>query len=357
MKTNASSENAQRLVSRIFEQGKPKGMKGHVPNTLGAWKRLWTRKLALCCGLVMSSLAAAQEYPTKPVRVVVSQGPGSFTDIVLRSVTPSMTKALGQALIVENRPGASGMIAFEHVGRQAPADGYTILMGDPGLTTNHLFIKDMRYDAQKDLPPVTILAESTRVLEAPVAVPFNSFAEMLAYAKANPGKLNSGVFGMQSAEALMTYMINLKFGTNVVVIPYKGGAAEIRPALHAGDVHLWFTVEALAIADREKVKVLGMSGARRGASFPNAPTFAEIGLGDIPSVLLPIAVRGGTPKAIVDRIYAAAKTALESPETKAAYVKLNVTSSIPTPEATAKILADISQTFAEVAKKAGIKPE
>ena len=316
------------------------------------------------CRLVAGTLmmgaslgAVAQDFPNKPIRIIVSFGAGSIADLVARTIGGGMTKVLGQPIIVESRTGASGLVAYEYVARQVPADGYTIALGDSSMAILPLFVKDTRIDLQRDLPPFSVVIDMRLLLVAPSSTGWNNYAEMVSHAKANPGKLNFGVFGLQTPAALGAEVIKQKNNLNYALVPYKGGAAEVRAAVLASQVELATYTTGMAAADGDKVKLLGISGERRLPAFPNVPTFTELGIGDFDGIFLTLHAPAATPRPIVDRLYSAASAALKMPEVSGPLVKLGFNPEGSTPEAAAKRMADLLKTNLEIARKAGIKPE
>ena len=302
--------------------------------------------------------ASAQDFPSRPIRIVVAQAPGGINDILARIMAPAMARSLGQPVLVENRPGAGGLVGAEYVAKQMPADGYTLAFGNPSYATFQAFVKEMRFDVSRDLPPITILAEGVALLMAGNGVPFSGFSEMETYARSNPGRLNMGVPGVQSQPSLHTEAINQKRGVRISVIPYKG-SGEINPALISNQIQLAWYSEGQAITDvaAHGLKVLAVTGERRIQAFPNVPTFVELGIPEVLGFWLSLHARGETPKPIVDKLYGAVAVALQQADVRELFQKNRLYAVGATPEASAKRLAEITRVYTELAKKAGIEPQ
>ena len=306
---------------------------------------------------VFTTGAIAQEYPFKPVRIIVPIAPGAIPDLVARIVVGNMSKSLGQTIIVENRPGAGGVLGFEYVAKQAAPDGHTIGLANQPLATAHVFVKDLKFDPLKDLKQITKLMDGVLMIGTRADAPWKNFNEMVAYAKANPGKLNYGSAGLQTSGALYMEAVKQKNGLDIVNIPYQGGTAQTRPALLAGAIHFTIYTEGLAASDGNKVRMLMTSGDRRVPNFPDVPTLKELGQPEIPNTWFSLVAPGATPDAIVDKLYAAARAALQSPEIVGWMEKNRLYPVGSTPDETHKALAREMTIFSEIARRAGVKPE
>ena len=314
--------------------------------------------MGLCFGLGLVNCAFAQDFPSKPIRFIVPTAPGAGgPDLTARLVAPAMSKMLGQPIVVENRTGASGTIAYEHVARQSVPDGHAVLMGNPPLSTIHLFVKDLRFSPQKDLVPAALLMEGALLVGSSAAAPWKDFHEMVRYAKANPGKVNFGTSGVQTAAALIVEAMKEKHGIDVVSVPFKGGLNEYRPALMTNTVQLAMYTESAAYADAGKVRIIATTGDKRLAAFPDTPTHAELRQPEIPGSWYALFVPAGTPRAVIDKLSAAAGYALQQPEVKEQMAKSGLYPLPSSPAAAEKRYADDIRVFTELAAKAGIKPQ
>lgn len=305
-----------------------------------------------CLFAIAAGAASAQDFPARPIRIIVANNPGTTADLVPRVVAPEMSKVLGQPVVVENRPGADSLIGYEYVAKQ-PADGYTMAsVLVPGLVTLPLTMKDLRFDPLKDLYPVADIIELKLVLGSSSKLPWKTLREFVAKAKAEPGKLNYGATGANVR--LSTESLIGDLGLNMTYVPYAGGGPYIQ-ALAGGEVHFGIIGEAQAISLGEKFRVLAQTGAQRSPVFRDVPTFAELGHPQIAGVIASLNVPAGTPRSVIDKLYAAASAALQHPDVKARFSKLQMEILNRAPEAAAKSLASQAKLFAEIAKKTGFQ--
>lgn len=265
--------------------------------------------------LALALPAQAQTYPVKPVRLIVGFPPGGPTDIVSRLVAPKLSAALGQQVVVENRAGAGGQIATEQVAKAAP-DGYTLLMGTIGGIAVAMSLNPKRgYDTLRDLAPITQCVTVTSILVTHPSVPVKSVKDLLALAKASPGKLNYASSGNGTVTHLAGELLKHLGKVNIVHVPYKGGAPALT-ALISGEVDLSYE-NSLIITPHirsGKVRALGVTGNRRSRLLPDLPTIGETLPGYSASGWYGLFVPARTPKAIVDQLNAATVAALRAPD-------------------------------------------
>ncbi|MGO4812998.1 Bug family tripartite tricarboxylate transporter substrate binding protein [Cupriavidus sp. 2MCAB6] len=231
----------------------------------------------LTCVGAVNAHAAGNDYPAKPVRVVVAFTAGGTTDILARSISQVLAQRFKQSFVVDNRPGAGGNIGTEAVVR-APADGYTLLVTSVGpISINQTLYKRLNYDPLSDLVPVVQIADVPNVLVVHPSLPAKSFEEFVAYAKANPGKLNYSSTGVGTSSQLSSFMLTQRIGTEATHIPYKG--ADALNDLLSGRVQFMFATIPSVIAHIKvgKLRALAVSSARRSQSLPDVPTVAEKG--------------------------------------------------------------------------------
>ncbi len=304
--------------------------------------------------------AGAQTYPTGPIRLVVPYTAGGSSDFVARTMAQKMSEGLGQTVAVDNRPGVAGIPGTEIVARSAP-DGYTIAL--VGLTThaaNPSLYKKLPYDAQKDFAPIGNAIVSPLVLSVPPSLPVNNVQELIAYAKANPGKLNFGSAGIGNTLHLAGELFKSRAGIDIVHVPYKGASAAVTDLL-AGRIHLMIDVVQTPLAHIQggKLKALGTTGAQRIALLPDVPTIAEQGLpGFLFTTWIGLAAPAGTPPAIVARLHAEMAKALAMPEVKEAFAKQGMeVAPSPSPEAYAQHMRSEQERLAALIRSAGIQPE
>jgi len=300
--------------------------------------------------------AAAQDYPNRLIRIIVANAAGTSPDIVARIMADEMSKILGQTVIVENRPGANMVIGYEYVAKSAPADGYTVALVYPtALATLPVTVRNLRFDPLKDLVPVIGLGEGRLLVISSNQKPWKTFKELADTARANPGKLNYG--SPSTAVRLTTEALIRGMPINVTHIPFSAAAAYYQ-AIASGEVDMGFVAVSTANSFKDRTRVLAVTGNTRLPSFPDSPSFGELGLPQIGGLSFTLSVAVGTPKAATDKLYAAASTALQRPEVKARFATLQLEpfadNSGP---ASAKRLEAEGRLFADVAQKIGMKPE
>jgi tripartite-type tricarboxylate transporter receptor subunit TctC len=310
--------------------------------------------LSLAASILAAGSAAAQEYPSRTITIVVANASGDNADLSARILAPELSRILGQPVIVENKPGAGGLVGAEYVARTAPADGYTIA----DISVNALLIlpvtvKDMRFDPIKDLPPFVNLIASKLMLAIPAAQPWKSFNDLVAAAKANPGTFNYG--SSSSTTRLLTEWILHDRGLDVVYIPFSNTAANML-SMTRGDTHMGITSEPQVIGASGGLRVLAQTGEKRSANFPDVPVFGEVGFPDMPGASYTFNLRAGTPKPIVDKLYAATVQAMQQPSVRAAFEKLAV-EVVPStsPDAVVKSQELLAKKYAELAKQIGLE--
>jgi tripartite-type tricarboxylate transporter receptor subunit TctC len=305
--------------------------------------------------LLLAAAAAAQEFPSKAIRMIVTNSPGTTPDTVARTVATEMSKFVGQPVVVENKPGANSTIGYEYVAKQAPADGHTIaLVGVSELANLPWVVKNLRFDPLKDLPPFIGLAEGRLIFGTSASHSWKTFQELAAHAKANPGKLN---FGAPTSQVRFPMQVLLQdLGADVTYIAYSGGGPYIL-ALATGEIHMGLIGEAAAISLGDKLRVLAVTGRQRSPSRPEVPTLAELGHPRIQGLAFSLNAAQGIPKAAQERLHAAAARALQQPDLRERFSKIGLEIQSERPEAAAKSLADGAKMSADVAKRLGIQPQ
>jgi len=277
----------------------------------------------LFCAL--AGAAAAQDYPSKPVRVLVPYGPGGATDIIARIVAAKLTESMGQSFVVENRQGANGNIALEAAAKAAP-DGYTLLVGN--VSTNAInettYAQQLTIRPSRDLVGITKLVEVPHIVVAKAAFPASNIAELIALAKKQPGKINYTSAGLGSYPHLDMEKFMKAAGLDMVHVPYKGGAGQAIPAMVAGEVDLaFFNMASLLPHIRSgRLKALAAVPTQRLPELPNVPTLAEqgypgIGTNAWQGMFAPAA----TPRPVVDKLYSGIVAALARPEQREGLAK------------------------------------
>lgn len=280
--------------------------------------RQFLRSLCLAGALGVSMTAIAQTYPTKPVRLLVPYPPGGATDIFARLVGAKLTEALGQSFVIEQRPGAAGVIGADAAAKAAP-DGYTVFIGQASnLAINQHLMKKLPYDPIKDFSPITRIAASPNLLVVHPSMPIRSIRDLVALAKAQPGVINYASAGNGSPGHLAAEYFRKMAQIDVVHIPYKGAAPAILDVI-AGQVSFYFTspIAAQPFVQAGRLRQVAVTSARRFPALPQVPSIAESGFKDIDIVSWwGLLAPAGVPADIVGRLHAATTKALDSPETK-----------------------------------------
>ena len=278
--------------------------------------RLVFRLLALALLASQTAYIAAQDFPARPIRLVIPQAVGGATDLIARIVTERVSPRLKQPVIIDNKPGAGGNIATVFVAR-APADGYTLFVGNhPGMTTAPVMSKAPGFDPAKDFAPVLLLAKQTMLLTVHPSVPVNTVQEFVAYAKARPGALSYATPGIATPHHLAMELFKQTTGIDLVHVPYKGGAPAMAD-LVGGQVQVMFASFVIAGPQIRagKLRAIGSSGNARNTQAPEYPTVAEQGYpGFGLEAWFGIFAPAGTPAAVVDRLNQEYNTALAQPE-------------------------------------------
>ena len=313
--------------------------------------------IAVCAAsLCAAPLAFAQaDYPSKPVRLVVPFPPGGTTDILARAVAQKLTEQWHQQVIVDNRPGAGGNIGADLVAKSAP-DGYTLLMGTIGTQAiNPSLYARMPYDAQKDFAPVILVAAVPNVLEVNPSLPVHTVQELIAYAKAHPGKLNFASSGNGTSIHLSGELFKSMTGVQMTHVPYKGSAPALAD-LAGGQVQLMFDnlPSSLGLIKGGKLRALAVTSTARSPALPDVPTIAESGLpGYEATAWFGVLAPAKTPPAIVDKLNAAIGAWLASPEAKEKLASQGAAAAGGTPADFARYIASETTKWAKVVKTSG----
>jgi tripartite-type tricarboxylate transporter receptor subunit TctC len=259
--------------------------------------------------------AAAQPYPTKPIRVIVTFPPGGQTDVVARLIQPHLEARLGQPVVIDNRPGAGGTIGVDAVAKAAP-DGHVLAVGPMGALTVNMSLQDkMPYDTLKDLAPISLLTSTPFVMAAPLSFAASHVGEVIALAKSNAANLSIGHGGNGSAMHLTALLFNHMAGVDIPLVPYRGSGLALNDVV-AGHIPLAVgdTTSALAVLRTGKAKALGVTSLKRDRSLPDVPTFAESGLPGFESMgWFGMVAPAGTPPDIIASLNAAVASALKDP--------------------------------------------
>jgi tripartite-type tricarboxylate transporter receptor subunit TctC len=314
---------------------------------------------ALLIALAASaSNVAAQEpaYPSKTVRLIVGQSPGGATDIIARLVGSKMNESLGQTVVVENRTGAAGSIAAAAVSKSAP-DGYTVLVVSSSYAINPSLYSDLPFDPQKDLAPVSLLAEAPFLLVVHPSVPARSTKDLIALAKSKPGALTYGSGGNGSSGHLAGALFELAAGVKLLHVPYKGAGQALVDVL-AGQITFMFAsaLSSTPYVKQERLRMLGVTSAKRSSALPNVPTVAEAGVnGYSTTTWYGLLVPAGTRQPVIDRLAAAANKGVMAPELRDRMLADGAEPVGSTPAAFQKHIAAEITKWRGVVKRAGVK--
>ena len=318
-------------------------------------RELASRALAVCLAAV-SGYSSAQDFPSKPLRLVVGSTPGGGTDISARLIAPKMSEQLGQQVVVENRPGATTTIGVNYVVRSAP-DGYTMLMGVSSLAINPHILKNVPYDALKDLAPVTQVLVAPNIMVAHPSLPIRTVKDLVAFARARPGQLNFAAGGAGSSQHLAIELFLYMTGTKIVHVPYKGQGMALIDVV-AGQVSLMMAnvISALPHVRSARLRALGVTGSKRTTVAPDIPTIAEAGVPGYEvlqwyGVLAPAA----TPREIIGRLHGVIAHAVQDPKIRERIVADAGEPVGNTPDEFSAILRADYKKWGDVIRKAGIR--
>ncbi|HSD44630.1 MAG TPA: tripartite tricarboxylate transporter substrate binding protein [Burkholderiales bacterium] len=309
------------------------------------------RVLCAFLALALALPAAAQTYPTQPVRLIAPFPPGGSVDITARFIAEPLGSQLGTRIVIENRSGASGNIGMELAARAAP-DGYTVVLNTIPLVTNQSLFEKVTWDPIKDFAPIGMVATSPHVLVVHPKVPAANVAELVRLARANPGKLSYASAGVGTTFHLCGEMFKDSTQTFILHVPYRGGGPALQDTL-AGQVDMSFPTLAAAVPHVKAgtLRALAVTGAKRSPLLPDVPTLEEAGVKDAQfEQWLVLLAPAGTPPAVVTRLNAALKSALESKEVRDKFDAAAFEAFITTPEEAGKFIAGESTRFAKLIK-------
>jgi tripartite-type tricarboxylate transporter receptor subunit TctC len=302
--------------------------------------------------------AHAQTYPTKPVRIVVGFTPGGGVDINARLVAPKLGEALGQQVLVDNRPGAGTNIANELVARSAP-DGYTLLMNTAALAINMSLYKKVNFDALKDFAPISVFSESPNILVVHPSLPVRTAKDVVALAKTKPGAMNYSSAGSGTTQHLSGELFKLRTGTNIIHVPYKGSAPSLT-ALLGGEVEMTFAnIPAISAQVKAgRLRPLASTGLKRAAQMPDVPTMRESGIKGVEVVVwYGLFAPAGTPREIVTRLSTTVAKIAQSSDMRKLLTDQGAEPVGNTPEEFSKLMREEVARWAEVVKVSGAKAD
>ena len=325
-------------------------MRARLVSCLGAW-------LSLCL-LAGAAKSFADNYPSRPIRIVVPTQAGAGQDILARLLQPHLEKSLGQPIIVENRSGASTMIGTDAVAKAAP-DGYSLLIVPTTFTVNAALNPKLAFDIERDFAPIAVLVKNPLLFAVNAKVPAHTLQELVALAKAEPGKLNYGTSGASTQAHLLIETWSARAGIKMQHVPYRGGAPAAL-AVAAGEIQLVLLspLGILPQIDAGLVRPLATGGLARDPNFPDLPTASEAGFPGFEAVQwLGLLTTAGTPKDVVGKINAAVNRALREPDVAAKLAPQITTPAGGTPEEFRALILDEIRNWKDAAQRAGIKTE
>jgi tripartite-type tricarboxylate transporter receptor subunit TctC len=322
--------------------------------------RFSVRRSLLVTGLglaavVLAGPVAAQSFPSKPLRIVVPFAAGGAGDLTARIVGAELSTSLGQPVTIENRPGAGGVVAAETVARAEP-DGHTMFLMSNGTAVTASLFKSLPYDTLKDLAPVSTLGTFDLAVLVPAESPYKTLAELVAFAKANPNKLNIGSINIGSTQNLAAELFKSSADIDAQVVPFKA-TPELIGALRGKQVDVGVEILGPALTQIKSgaFRALAVTGKKRSSVLPDVPTAVEAGVkGFQASSWNALAVPGKTPRAVIDRLNKDIFAALAKPEVKKKLADLNIDADQSTPDEAAQLLASDIKRWGAVIEKAGI---
>ncbi len=325
-----------------------------------AIRSVMTAAIGALVAATSTRVALAQSYPIKPIRLIVPSAPGGGTDIAARLIAQGLTESLGQAVVVDNRGGAGGIAGVTVAAKLSAADGYTLVLGSNGhLSFASAVNPKLPYDPQKDLAPISLVANQPFVLAVSAAVPANSIREFVALAKSKPGAITYGSGGTGSASHLGVELFQFKAGITLLHVPYKGTGPAMS-ALMSGELQMLMAGLATVLpqAKSGKIRVLAVSGAQRSRMAPEVPTVAEAGVpGYDFNVWYGMMAPGGTPRPIINKLAGEIGRLLKAPAVLERFATAGLEPLSDTPDEFAALLQREIPEWHKIAKAANIRIE
>ena len=302
-------------------------------------------------------IARADDYPSHPVHLVVGFAPGSTTDILARLMAQWLSQRLGQQFVVDNRPGAGGNIGAEFVVK-SPPDGYTLIMVPPAVAANDALYQDLNFNFVRDIAAVAGVVRVPNVAEVYPSLPVKSIPELIAYAKANPGKLSYASAGIGTPSHLAGQLFNVMTGANLTHIPYRGDGPAMADFI-AGQVPVMFAtlVASAAHIRAGQIRALAVTTTKRSDAFPDLPSISEFVPGYETSSWFGIGAPAGTPAGIIDKLNRETNAGLADPTIRARLADLGCMELTGSAADFGKLIADETQKWGKVIRDAGIKPQ
>jgi tripartite-type tricarboxylate transporter receptor subunit TctC len=352
-------KSSLRQTATPQHRSRPRGNYRRHPKTPSSGQHPRRRFLGLAAGAaalpVVSRIARAQTYPTRPVRIIVGYPPGGGSDIIARLIGQWLSERLGQQFIIENRPGAGGNIGTEAAVR-ASADGYTLLLANAGNSINATLYDKLNYNFIRDIAPVASIVRTPNVMVVNPLTPTRTVPEFIAYAKTNPGKINMASAGNGSSQHLSGELFKMMAGADMVHVPYRGGAPALADLI-GGQVQVYFSAIASAVEyiRAGNLRALAVTTATRSETLPDIPTVGDFLPSYEASDWYGIGVPRNTPAAIVGKLNTEINTTLADPKMKARLADLGGITLAGSPADFGRLIADETEKWAKVIRTANIK--
>jgi tripartite-type tricarboxylate transporter receptor subunit TctC len=312
---------------------------------------------ALPLAFVIAGAAHAQSYPSHPIKVLVPWPPGQATDVAARMVSEKLSPVLGQPLVVDNRPGAGGVVGSE-VAAKSPADGYTILAGSSGPISISPNVQKVAYAPLRDFTGISLIAVNPFVLVVNPSVKASSVSELIALLKANPGKYSFASSGSGATSHLMSVLFNSMAGVNAVHVPYKGSSQSITDVVNGQIAYTIETVPAVAgLAKAGKLRALAVTSARRAEALPEVPTIGETLRGYEMFGWIGLMAPAGTPKNVVERLSTETRKIMQDPEIKKRFLAAGMEPAGNTPAEFTEFMKQQNDRYAAIVKQSGVKAD
>jgi len=311
--------------------------------------------LGLATATVLAPAALAQAFPSKPIRILVPFGAGGVADLTARTVAAKMAEGLGQAVVIDNKPSAGGVVAGEAVAKAEP-DGHTLLLMSNGTAVSASLFKSLPFDTLRDFAPISTLGSFDIAVLTPAGSRFKTLQELVAFAKANPGKLNIGTINIGSTQNLAAELFKTSAGIDAQIVPFNGTPAVVT-ALRGGQIDAAVEIlgPVMSQIKSDGLRALAVTGDKRAAVLPEVPTAKEAGVANFSAASWNgLAAPAKTPRAVVERLHKEVAAALAAPEVKKKLADLNVDAQASTPEQAAALLASEVKRWGEVVVRAKI---
>ena len=312
-------------------------------------------RLAMLFAFACMSSAFAQSYPNHPIRVIIPWPPGQATDVAARMVADKLVPVLGQPLVVDNRPGAGGVVGSE-VAAKSPADGYTLLAGSSGPISISPNVQKVAYEPLRDFAPISLLAVNPFMLVVNPAIPAKNVKELIDLLKANPGKYSFASSGSGATSHLMSVLFNSMAGVDAVHVPYKGSSQSITDVVNGQVAYTIETVPAVAgLVKADKLRALGATSLKRAQAMPDVPTIAETLPGYEMFGWIGLMAPAGTPSAITERISAETRKIMSDPEIRKRFLAAGMEPEGNTPAEFAVFLRNQNDRYGSIVKQAHVR--